>query len=106
MSYHFALERPPHHGAVAHGKFGEAAPGKNAALGDIKRIHDGDNVVVARAGSLDVLDQLRRDELVHVPPKVRRVQRDAPLEVVEKEHGGEWSALCAGLRAMLEEKSK
>jgi hypothetical protein len=32
---------------------------------------------------------------VHVPPKVRRVQRDAPLEVVEEEHfGGSKNRCC------------
>ena len=82
VSYHFALERPPDDGAVAHGELGEATPGENAALGNIERIHDGDDVVVARACPLDIFDQLCRDELVHVPPKVGRVQRDAPLEVV------------------------
>jgi hypothetical protein len=69
-SYHFALEWPPHHGAVTDGELGEAAPRENAALGDVKCVHDGNDVIVTRACALDILDQLGCDELVHVPPEI------------------------------------
>jgi hypothetical protein len=87
-SYHLALERPPDYGAIPHSELGEATPGKNAALGYIEGIHDGNDVIITGACSLDILDQFRCDKLVHVSPKVRGMQRDAPLEVVEEEHFG------------------
>ena len=70
MSYHFALEWPPDHSAVAHCELGETAPGENAALGDVECVHNGNNVVVARACALDILDQLGCDKLVHVSPEI------------------------------------
>lgn len=85
-SYHLALKRPPDHGAIAHGKLGEATPREDATLGYIECIHNGNNVVIASACPLDVLDQFCCDELMHVSPKVRGMQRDAPLEVVKEEH--------------------
>lgn len=81
-SYHFALEGPPDDGSVADRELGQTAPGKNAPFGHVEGVHDGDDVVVSRAGALNILDQLCRDELVHVSPKVRGMQRDTPLEVV------------------------
>ena len=87
-SYHLAFERPPDDGAIPYGELGEATPRKNAALGYIECIHDGNDVIVASACSLDILDQFCCDELVHVSPKVRGMQRDAPLEVVKEEHFG------------------
>lgn len=82
----FALERPPHDRAVAHCELGHAAAGENAPLGQIEGIHDCDDVIVARACSLNILDQLRRDQLGHVFAKVGWVQQDTPLEIVKEEH--------------------
>lgn len=85
-SYHFAFKGSPDHGPVAHGKLGQTTSRQDAPLGDVECVHDGDDVVVASACSLDVLDQFCCHQLVHIAPKVRRVQRDAPLEVMEEEH--------------------
>jgi len=70
QTYHFAFERPPHDGSIAHSELSQPATGKNATLRDVKGIHDGDDVIVASAGSLDILDQLCRDQLVHVAAEI------------------------------------
>ncbi len=50
-----ALERSPDDGAVTDGKLGQAVTGQDFALGDVKGVHDGDDVIAAGAGTLDVL---------------------------------------------------
>lgn len=80
------LEWPPNDSTVSNGKLGQASPGKNAPLGNIECVHDGDDVVAPGAGSLDVLEQLARHKLVHVAAKVRWVQGDPALHVVEEKH--------------------
>lgn len=85
-TYHFALEGTPDHGAVADDELGQAASGENLALRNVEGVHDGDDVVAALAGSLNISQQLRGDQVVHVLPKVGRVQGDPALEVVEEEH--------------------
>lgn len=86
MTNHFALERSPDNGTVADGELCETASGKNKPLRDIECVHDGNDVVVAGASALDILDQLGGDQVVHVPPKVRGVERHATLQVVKEEH--------------------
>ena len=86
MTDHFALEGPPDDGPVAHRELCKTTSRKNKPLRDIECIHNGDNVVVAGAGALDVLDQLGGDQVVHVPPKVRGMERHTTLQVVEEEH--------------------
>lgn len=53
--YRLALEWSPHDRAVPYGELGQSIAGKDASFGDIKGVHDGDDVVVASAGALDVL---------------------------------------------------
>jgi hypothetical protein len=83
-----ALEGSPDDSTVADSKLGEPVARQDLTSRDVEGVHDGYDVVVAGARALDVLEQLRRHQLVHVAPKVRRVQRHAPLQVVEEEHGG------------------
>ena len=70
------------------GKLGKAATGKNATLGNVSCVHDGDDIVAARASSLNILQQLASYELVHVLAEVGGVQGDTALEVVEEKHDG------------------
>jgi hypothetical protein len=83
-----ALERSPDDGAVADGKLCQAIAGQDFAFGDVKGIHDGDDVVAASAGALDILEQLAGDQVVHVAPEIRRMQSDSALHVFEEEHDG------------------
>lgn len=95
--YRLALERAPYDGSVSDGKLGQAVAGEDAPFRNVKRVHDGDDVVAAGTGSLDVLEQLAGDQVVHVAPKVRRVQGDPALHIVEEEHDGQ--ALKANVRS-------
>lgn len=87
-AYRLALERPPHHGAVSDGELCEARAGEHAALRNVKGVHDDDDVIVSGTGTLHVADQLAGDELLHVAAKVRRVQGDPALHIVEEKHNG------------------
>lgn len=83
-----SLERSPHDGAVADGELGETVARKNATLRDVKRIHDGNDIIAASAGTLNILQQLASDQVVHVAAKVRGMQSNSALHVVEEKHDG------------------
>lgn len=85
-SYGLTLKGSPYNSAVSNSKLSQATAGQDATFGDVKGIHDGDDEVSASACTLDVLQQLSCDQLVHVPTEVGRVQRDLSLEIVEEEH--------------------
>jgi hypothetical protein len=80
------FEGPPNDGLVAHRKLGQTTAGKNASLGDIKRVEDGDYIVATGTSTLHVTHELARDKLVHILAKVGGVERDATLQLVEEEH--------------------
>lgn len=88
-SYRLALKGPPHDRSVSHGELGQAAAREDTTLGDIEGVHDGDNEVVASAGSLHILQQLGGDQLMHVSTEVGGVQRNMTRQVVEEEHLGD-----------------
>lgn len=73
LSYRLALEGPPHHSAVANCKLGQPTSRQNTSCGDIERVHDRYDEVVASAGALDILQELGGDQLMHVSTEVRRV---------------------------------
>lgn len=84
--YRLSLKRSPNDGAVADGELSQAVAGQYAALGDVKRVHDGYDVVASGAGPLDVFQKLARDQIMHVAPEIGWMQCHPPLHVVEEEH--------------------
>lgn len=88
-----ALERPPDDSAVPDGELSQPRRGENPAIGYVKGVHDGDNVVVPTTGALYVLEQLAGDQIVHVSTKVGWVQRDRTVHVLEEKHAGRVSRL-------------
>lgn len=86
VSHRLSLEWPPDNSSISHGELGEPIARQYLSVRDVKSIHDGDDVVVASAGPLDVLEELIGDEIVHVATKVGGMQGDPALHVVEEEH--------------------
>lgn len=84
------LEWSPHDSSISDSELGQATPWDNATLGNIKGVHDRNDVVLSRAGSLDVGEQLLGDKVAHVLAEVRRMQGDLALKVVEEEHPDVW----------------
>jgi hypothetical protein len=72
-THNFTLEGLPDDCAVLDIELGQTGAGENFALGNIKRIHNGDNEVAAGTRALYISKQLAGDQLVHVTPKVRRM---------------------------------
>ena len=83
-----ALERPPNNRSVPDSEFCEPITRQDLPVRDIECVHDGDDVVVARALALDIFEELVRHKVMHVSAKVRRVQSDRALHVMEEEHDG------------------
>lgn len=81
-SHGFALEWSPNYSSISNGELGQTATWKDTALGDIEGIHDCDNEVSTSAGSLNILQELACDQLVHIATKVGGMQSDLTLEVV------------------------
>lgn len=84
--YRLALEGPPYDGAIANCELCEAVSREDAALGDVKGVHDGNDEVAAGACALDVGEELVCHEIVHVATEERWVQGDPAFQIVEKEH--------------------
>lgn len=90
-AYRLALEWSPHDGAIPNCEFSETSSRQDATLGDIKCIHDNDDVIISGASAFDVLDELGGYEFLHVPSKVGWMQGDPALHIVKEEHGdGMW----------------
>lgn len=70
VTYGFALEGPPDNCAVSNNELSQAAAGKNASFRDVESIHDGNYVVVSRAGALNILQQFAGNQIVHIPAKI------------------------------------
>lgn len=53
--YRLALERPPHNRAISHCELRKPVARKDPALGYVEGVHDGNDVVAARAGAFYIL---------------------------------------------------
>lgn len=64
------LEWSPHHSSISDSELGQSTSWDNATLGNIEGVHDRNDVVLSRAGSLDVGEQLLGDKVAHVLAEV------------------------------------
>ena len=87
LTYRLSFERPKDNSSVVDGELGQSATGHDSAFADIIRVHDAENVKLAVAGPLHIIQQTGRQVVFDAWTEEGRMERDHTLHLVKEEHG-------------------